>query len=114
MMVKPGAAASSPPISGAAAMICSKLSSTSSIRLDRQPRLACTAWPGEGDQPCAGDTFGSGQHGAQRDQLMLPPNEDRTLGRQVVRSAVQAAQRRELGGQVRRDQLKHLLGAQQV
>ena len=46
--------------------------------------------------------------------LGLPPDQRRTLHRQVIRSGVETAQGREVGEESRMEQLKDALGADQV
>ncbi len=69
--------------------------------LERQARLAGAARPGQRDQ--AG--VRAQQRRPDRLELLLPPDERRRLHRQVVRDRGQRSERREVGRQVRADEL---------
>ena len=76
--------------------------------LEREPRLAAAAGPGDGEQPRVVEQR------VELRELGLTPDERRELGRQVVGDAVGTEQWWELGRQVVVGQLEHLLRAAQV
>ena len=67
--------------------------------LERQPRLAGPARPGQRQQP------GPRQQPGRRLELRVAPDERRQLGRQVVRPGVERAERREVGREAVGDDL---------
>jgi hypothetical protein len=76
--------------------------------VQRQPRLAHAARPGQGDQPVSPHQLGD------PGRVAFPADDGRGLRRQVVGRRLEAAQRGEPGGQPVGEQLVERLGGREV